>query len=115
LAERLNFGDRDSGAIVACVVNDGPADKAGLRAGGDSAIINGQETAIGGDLIVAIDGKEVKGSEDVAAKVLEKQPGDSVKITIVRGKKTTSVNAKLGSRPNETTNNCSQAQPDTGR
>lgn len=114
LAQRLNFGDRDSGAIVACVVNPGPAQKAGLQAGGDSAVINGQETTIGGDLIIAIDGKEVKSSDDVAAKVLEKKPGDTVKITVVRDGKTRTVTAKLGSRPADTNNNCSQDQPDSG-
>ncbi|MFY9264522.1 MAG: trypsin-like peptidase domain-containing protein [Solirubrobacterales bacterium] len=113
LTARLNFGDTDKGALVACVVKGGPADKAGLRAGSDMATIDGEETVIGGDLIVAVDGKDVDDSEDVASSVTAKKSGDSVKIKVVREGKERELEAKLGVRPTRSENNCSQPAPTT--
>ncbi|MFY9487785.1 MAG: trypsin-like peptidase domain-containing protein [Solirubrobacterales bacterium] len=108
VAGRLNFGDNKDGAMVACVVKGGPADKAGLRAGTDSITIGGEELAIGGDLIIAIDGKDVKDSESVSGAVVAKKPGDSVQLKVVRDGKERELTAKLGARPEKSDNNCSQ-------
>jgi S1-C subfamily serine protease len=108
LAGRLNFGNYKEGAQVACVVKGGPADKAGMQSGADSAVINGVHTSLGGDLIVKIDGKGIKTADDVAAKVLTKKSGDSIEITVVRDGKLKNLTAKLGARPSDTNNNCSR-------
>ena len=106
-ASRFNLGGFKQGALVACVVNGGPAAKAGMRAGTDTAVLNGEEFPLGGDLIIKIDGKSVKNSEDVAAIVLTKKPGDSVSVTVVRDGKQRTLTAKLGTRPNDAAqNNC---------
>jgi S1-C subfamily serine protease len=42
---------------------------------------------LGGDLIVAIDGQEVTDPQDISAIMDKHQAGDTISVTIVRGKK----------------------------
>jgi S1-C subfamily serine protease len=99
----------DSGAVVVCVVNGGPADKAGLSAGGSSSIqSSGGSFNIDADIVTKIDGTDVKSSTDVQAAVLKKKPGDTVEIKYVADGKDKTVKVKLGSRPTTTSNNCTQ-------
>jgi S1-C subfamily serine protease len=95
LAEDLNL-PVDHGALIVSVTPDSPADKAGLRAGRTGT---SQGVTAGGDLIVAVDGKEMQTEDDVANAIAEHQPGDKVEITYYRGndKKTTTVT--LAKRP----------------
>jgi S1-C subfamily serine protease len=113
LASKINFGGYKNGALVQCVVKGGPAAKAGLSSGADTATINGQQVTIDGDLIIKIDSAAIKGSEAVQGAVLAKKAGDSVTITVVRGGKKKDLTAKLGSRPASSSNNCSRPQPTT--
>lgn len=111
LAAQLKFGDHKEGALVACVVNGGPAEKGGLKAGSDSATINGQQVTIGGDLILKIDGKPVIDSDGLAALVVAKKPAQNITITVVRDGKNKDLTVKLGSRPAKTdSNNCSKVE-----
>jgi S1-C subfamily serine protease len=95
LAQDLNLG-ADHGALIVEVTPDSPADKAGLRGGRTET---GSGVAAGGDLIVAIDGKEMRDEDAVAAAVAEHKPGDKIEIEYYRGdeKKTTTV--ELSKRP----------------
>jgi S1-C subfamily serine protease len=88
----------DSGAMIQGVVSGGPADEAGLRAG-DTQLPD--QTTAGGDIIVAIDGKAVKGSEDVANAVAAKQPGDTIEVEYYRGDDKKTVKVELGERPED--------------
>ena len=72
------------GAEVQNIVPGGPAEKANLRTG---------------DVITKIDGQPVKSPSDVSAAVNQKQPGDSVTITVQRNGLTEELTAKLGTRP----------------
>jgi putative serine protease PepD len=54
-----------------------------------------------GDLIVGFDGKTVRSPSELSLDVLQKQPGDSVKVELKRGKSTRTVTVKLGRRPNQ--------------
>jgi S1-C subfamily serine protease len=83
------------------------AGKAGIR-GGTASVENGQ-VAVGGDIIVLIDGKPIASSEELANDIEAKQPGDTITIGLLRGTghggyehKTVSV--KLGTRPNSVPN-----------
>lgn len=73
----------DQGAFITEVVPGSGADEAGLRAG---------------DVIVAIDGEEVAESRSVRELILDKRPGDTIKLTIVREGEEIEVEAKLGRR-----------------
>jgi S1-C subfamily serine protease len=95
LAEDLNLA-ADKGALVVEVTQDSPADKAGLR-GGRTQTSEG--VAAGGDLIVAVDGKAVSDSSDVANAISQKRPGDSAEITYYRGDSKKTVTVELAKRP----------------
>ena len=49
----------DSGLLVESVGEGSPADKAGIRAGETEVAVAGVEYALGGDVIVAVDGVRV--------------------------------------------------------
>ncbi len=86
----------DQGALVQEVVEDGPADKAGLKAGGTST---GDGIRAGGDLIVEVNGKEVKTPDDVPAAIADAKPGDKVDVVFYRGDERKTVQVELGKRP----------------
>jgi S1-C subfamily serine protease len=95
LAEDLNL-PVDHGALVVEVTPGSPAAKAGLR-GGRTQTTDG--TTIGGDLIVAIDGKEMQDETDVANTVAAHDPGDKITITYYRGGKKETATVELTKRP----------------
>ncbi len=95
LARDLNLG-ADEGALIQKVVEDGPADKAGLRAGQTST---GEGVIAGGDLIVKVNGKDVKTSDDVPAAIADLEPGDKVEVEYYRGDDRKTVEVELGERP----------------
>ena len=54
-----------------------------------------------GDLIVAVDGAATDGSPGLIAAIRDKEPGDSVTVSIVRGDETLELEVTLTSRPTE--------------
>jgi len=98
VAEMFDLGVR-AGALIEQVVPGGPADEAGLRGGGRTADVQGQDYVIGGDIITSIDGTEITGYDDLVAYLAEKRPGDTVAVTLVRDGQTQEVEVTLGERP----------------
>lgn len=87
-----------TGAYVMTVVSNGPADKAGLRAGTTATSI--PNLSSGGDLIVGVDGKPVLVFDDLMRYlILHKSPGDTVTLTVLRGDQKVDVKLTLGARP----------------
>jgi len=95
LAEDLNLAS-DHGALVVEVTPDSPADKAGLR-GGRTQTSEG--IAAGGDLIVAIDGKEMRNQNAVATTIASHRPGDKIEVEFYRGSDKKTVTVELTKRP----------------
>ena len=95
LARDLNL-PVDQGALIQTIVEDGPAEKAGLRAGSTST---GAGIAAGGDLIVKVNGKDVKAPEDIPAALSDLEPGDEAEIEYYRGDDRETVEVELGKRP----------------
>jgi len=58
-----------------------------------------QRIAIGGDLIVSVDGKKVTSPFDLNILLNRKRPGDTVALTVYRGGKKIEVPVRLGERP----------------
>jgi S1-C subfamily serine protease len=86
----------DYGLLIVQAVPGGSADRAGLRGGSDRAYLGNTPIMIGGDLIVAIDGEKVE-SQQILAQIMNKhRAGDTVKVTIFRGKKQLEVPVVLG-------------------
>jgi S1-C subfamily serine protease len=95
LAEEIGL-PADYGLLIIQVTPGGSADQAGLRAGTERAYLGNIPIMLGGDLIVAIDDKRVDNELDLAQMMNDHRAGDSVKITIYRGKKKIDVTVSLG-------------------
>src|SRR5580700_6800471 len=84
-----------SGILIEKVTPGGPAALAGIR-GGTKTILGLQELRVGGDVIIAIDGKEVTSGMDLNLLLNRAQPGDTITLTIIRDGKRMDVPVKLG-------------------
>lgn len=81
LGVQLNRADDDEeGVLIQGVTNGSPAEKAGLKAG---------------DRIVKINGKKVDNRQELAAVTAKLKPGRKIKLSYLRGDKTTEVEVKL--------------------
>ncbi len=81
---RAHFGvPEDAGVMVSSVEDGSPADKAGLKVG---------------DIIAALDGKDVKSSWDVRAQVRELKEGEQVPLTVYRDGKAQNLSATVAMR-----------------
>jgi S1-C subfamily serine protease len=99
LAERLGL-DVDVGALVSEVVEDSPADDAGLTAGDRQIEFQGQtDVAVDGDVIVAVDGERLTATADLSDVVSLLEPGDSVELEVLRDGERRTIEVELGERP----------------
>ncbi len=99
LAKAVNL-PVSSGVLVQDVVQGGPADKAGIQGGDTSATIEGASLSLGGDIITAIDGKNISSMDEVVNIVNAAKPGDTIDVSVLRGGSTKSFTVTLGDRPN---------------
>jgi S1-C subfamily serine protease len=84
------------GLLIIQVVPGGSADQSGLRGGTERAYLGNTPIMLGGDVIVAIDGQKVENEDDLAQMMNDHRAGDTVKITVYRGKKKIDVSVSLG-------------------
>lgn len=85
LAESFGL-DSPIGSLVASVLRDGPADKAGIKAG---------------DVLIAVGGKPVKNSSEMLNRVAALSPSDTVTVTVIRNRQEESIQVKVGVRPKQ--------------
>src|SRR6059058_3108530 len=95
LADQMGLA-ADSGLLIVQVLPGGAAERAGLRGGSERAYIGNIPITVGGDLIVAIDGHEVQDQQDLSQVMNNHRSGDTVRITIYRGKRKMDVDVTLG-------------------
>jgi len=85
------------GAYITSVVPGGPAEQAGLKAGVQNT---SSGLPVGGDLIVAIDGRPIKTFDEMLSYlIVNKGPGDVVTLTVMRGDQRLDIALTLGARP----------------
>ena len=95
LAEQLGLA-ADYGLLIVQAVPGGAADNAGLRGGTERAFLGNMPIMVGGDLIVAIDGTEIEDQQKLSQIMNNHRAGDTVRVTIYRGKRKMDVNVTLG-------------------
>ncbi len=99
LAEALDLPS-EGGLLIYRIERGSPADEAGLRGARRRVIVGGvYEVPVGGDLIVAVDGRPVDGKNFVERALRRKRPGDTVEMTLYRDGRTMKVKVKLGEAP----------------
>jgi serine protease DegQ len=80
-----SFGlDQKSGAIVAGVLQGGPADKAGIKPG---------------DILVAVDGRPITDTTDMLNLIAQLTPGKRSRMTLLRKSQEANVDVVVGKRP----------------
>ncbi|KQZ31387.1 trypsin-like peptidase domain-containing protein [Caulobacter sp. Root1472] len=85
MADAQGLGDV-KGAIVADLVPGGPAQKGGL---------------LPEDVITAVNGVEIKSGTELTREVAKGRPGDTLKLSVLRGGKPRTIEIKSGVRPTE--------------
>jgi len=100
LAKILNLSDA-VGFLIVTVVPDSPAAKAGLRGSEKTVEMDGVEYTVGGDIILAVDGVEVRKISDILIHLQRaKAVGDEMVLEILRDGRTTNFTIVLDERPN---------------
>ena len=88
------------GWLIAQVSNGGPADDAGIQGGTQQTTVGGQSVIIGGDIIIALSGTRIKGTDDLSTFMEEHTlPGQTINVTIVRNGQDMTVQLTVGTRP----------------
>jgi serine protease DegQ len=83
LAESFGLA-RESGAIIAGVVRDGPADRAGIKPG---------------DILLAVAGKTVANTNDMLTLIAQLPPGQKARMTVMRKDRQSTLDVLVGKRP----------------
>jgi len=89
------------GFLVVTVVEDSPASKAGLIGSEKTIQVEGVSYPIGGDIILSVDGMEVRKIDDILIHLQRaKSVGDEMILEILRDGRTTNISIILQERPN---------------
>ena len=83
LAQSFNL-QRTSGAIIAGVVRNGPADKAGI---------------VPGDILLTVEGKPVGDTTEMLNLIAQLPPGGKAKMTVLRKNREAALDVVVGKRP----------------
>jgi S1-C subfamily serine protease len=92
----------ETGALVFEVQPGSPADKAGVQGGNRQIVVSNSPMLTGGDIVVAIDGVEVKGFDDVVNYLASyTSVGDVVTLTVIRDDGEFEIDVTLEERPGD--------------
>ena len=98
IAEALRL-NTDHGLMVARMQPGGAAERAGIRGASDMIIIGNYRVPVGGDIIVGIEGREVRNRAELNSAVDKFKPGDRITVAIVRGGRRMDVTLTLVEAP----------------
>jgi 2-alkenal reductase len=98
LAKRFNL-PVTQGAWLQEVSSGGPAEKAGLKGGGDEKEFQAARYKPGGDVVIKVDGHPIRRQADLSEIVAAKRPGQTVKLEVYSGSEKKTVDVKLAARP----------------
>jgi S1-C subfamily serine protease len=101
LARRLDIEVRDGG-LVQEVEDDSPAKEAGLRGGGNEIEFQATPLRTGGDVIVAVNGRRLTRSQDLADVISSMSAGQRVRLRVLRDGERRTIEVELGQRPADT-------------
>ncbi len=86
----------DTGLLVERVEQGSPARRAGVRGGSTSVVVSGTDYTLGGDILVAADGKRVTSLAELRDLLALHRPGDRVELELYRGSDKRTVTVTLG-------------------
>ena len=89
----------DRGLLLESVEPDSAAAAAGLRGGTTQVVVAGESYTLGGDLLVAVDGRPTPTPDDLRAALARLEPGDGITVELWRGDQWREVEVTLGQQP----------------
>jgi S1-C subfamily serine protease len=89
----------DTGVVVEEVKPGTGAAAAGLRGGNQNVVVAGESYRMGGDLIVAVDGRRITNGDELREAIATRKPGDELKLKIYRDQDERTITVKLGRQP----------------
>ena len=87
------------GYLVEVVYDGSPADRAGVRGGNLSVVVQGDEYLLGGDILTEISGTPIRSHLDYVARVKTLRVGQRVKVTVVREGQPREMTLTVSERP----------------
>jgi serine protease Do len=100
LREAIELDRMQGGILILEVIEDSPAEDAGLRGSEDEIEVDGQTLLVGGDVIVGIDGVEILTFADLLTYLAEEtRVGQTVTLELLREGETLSIDVTLAERP----------------
>jgi len=87
------------GYLVEVVYDGSPADRAGVRGGNLSVVVQGEEYLLGGDILTAINGTSIRTHSDYVTRVKTLRVGQRVKISVVRDGQPREMTLTVSERP----------------
>ena len=99
LADLLNLSDA-KGFLVVSVVDGSPAEKSGIHGSVQTREVNGVTYSVGGDIIIGVDGMEVRKIDDILIHLQrQKSVGDEIELEVLRDGRSTTFVLVLEQRP----------------
>ena len=89
----------DAGLLVEGVEPNSPGDRAGLEGGATQVVVAGESYRLGGDVIVAADGKRVTSIDELRDVLAGHKPGDTIELEIYRDSAKKTLEVQLGRQP----------------
>lgn len=87
------------GVLIAGVAKGSPADRVGLRAGDLHVILNGDPWVMGGDILVAVNGLEVRSPEQYVKVFKDLKVGQTIELKVKRDGTYRTLTTTLAERP----------------
>ena len=89
------------GFLIITVIENSPASDAGLIGSDKTIEVDGREYSIGGDIILSVDGIDVRKIDDILIHLQRvKTIGDEMNLEVLRDNRTTNITIILQERPN---------------
>lgn len=99
IAEAIDLGE-PRGFLVIDVAPGGPADSVGVQGGDTPVQLGGREIALGGDVILAVNDRDVRKIDDVLGYLQQAtEVGETVMLTVWRDGQIIEIDVTLGARP----------------
>jgi S1-C subfamily serine protease len=98
LAEMLDLPP-EGGLLIQRVEPGSAAEHAGLRGPREVVIVSNYRLGVGGDLIMAVDGRPVNSNDELQKALNRKKAGDTIELLVYRDGRTARIPVRLGQAP----------------
>jgi serine protease Do len=87
------------GYLIEVVYEGSPAERAGVRSGTVSVVVQGEEYLVGGDILTAIESTPIRTHQEYLAKVKTLKPGQRVRLVLLRDGQRREITLTVSERP----------------